>query len=573
MKRVAIYARFSSDLQSDMSIDDQLRICRKKAEGDGWQIVTTYEDRAFTSANMMRPGLQALLEDARAGRFEVVLAESLDRISRDQADLPLIYKQLNYLDISIITLSEGPIGPLQIGVGSIVGSMFMSELARKTRRGLEGRVLAGKSAGGKAYGYDSVKRIDADGNVVAGDRRINEAEAAIVQRIFRDYAKGKSPKKIAYELNKEGIRCPSGESWGPSSIYGNRRRGTGIINNELYIGRLVWNKQRYVRNPATGKRVAKPNPEDQWVISDVPELRIIDQALWDAVKAYQGKLDAKPNYYDKQRPPKLLSYLLKCGVCGGGLSIMAQGRYGCSTARNKGTCDCRLTIRQEVLEEKVLSTLRTRLMDPKLTNIFCDEYVKEINRLRMDANSSRELMNRELEKTEKSIKKLLEAIMDGVDPKLVKDELNGLSSKKDELTMQLQAKPEAPAYIHPKMGERYATAVSELIESLNDPNHRTESATILRQLIEKIVLTPNEDGSALVVDLYGDLAGILQIADNNRQGIKLKPRNELNRKQSSEIEQVENLAKVSETLGGQGFKPRQAKMVAGAGFEPATFRL
>ncbi len=106
----------------------------------------------------------------------------------------------------------------------------------------------------------------------------------------------------------------------------------------------------------------------------------------------------------------------------------------------------------------------------------------------MDANSSRELMNRELEKTEKSIKKLLEAIMDGVDPKLVKDELNGLSAKKDELTMQLQAKPEAPAYIHPKMGERYATAVSELIESLNDPNHRTESATILRQLIEKIDL-------------------------------------------------------------------------------------
>ena len=573
MKRVAIYARYSSKMQSDLSIEDQVRICTRKADQEGWQVVGNYEDRKRTSDDMKRPGLEAMLRDAELGLFDIITAECMDRISRNQAHQPQIYQRLEFVDVKIVTLAEGLIGPLQIGVGSIVGGMHQTELARKTRRGLEGRALAGKSAGGRAYGYECVRQFDSQGNYIPGDRKINEVEAAVVVRIFRDYAKGKSPKKIAYELNVEGVPCPSGKTWGPSSIYGNRRRGTGIINNELYIGRQIWNKQRYVRNPATGKRVAKPNPETEWVLAEVPELRIIDQELWDSVKAYQGELDEKPNYYDKQRPPKLLSYLLKCGVCGGGMSIVAKERYGCSTARNKGTCDCRLTIRQEVVESSVLSALQARLMDPRLTDIFCDEYVKEMNRLRIEANSTRELSIRELDKTEKHIKKLLEAVMNGIDPKLVKDELNNLSAKKDQLTASLEAKPETPAYIHPKMGERYATAVKQLIGSLNDPNHRTESATILRQLIEKIVLTPNEDGSALVVDLYGDLAGILQIADNNRHGIKLKPRNELDRKQNSEIEQVENLARVSGTFGGQGFKPRQAKMVAGAGFEPAAFRL
>ncbi|MFC0243894.1 recombinase family protein [Falsochrobactrum ovis] len=572
MRRVAIYARYSTDLQSDTSIEDQVRICMRFAESKGWQVVQTYSDHAVSGANMMRPGIQALMADARAGQFDIIVAEAQDRLSRDMEDMARLYKHLTYAEQAIHTVSEGHITQMHVGIGGMMSEMYISELRRKTHRGLEGRALAGKCAGGKAYGYNNVRKYDSAGNLIPGDREINTDEAAIVERIFRDYVKGKSPKKIAFELNREGVPCPSGKAWGATTIYGNRQRGTGILNNELYIGRQIWNKQRYVKNPETGKRVAKPNPQDKWVVAEVPDLRIIDQALWDAVKEYQGELDRKLTYQEKQRPPKLLSFLLKCGCCGGGMSIVAKERYGCSTARNKGTCDNRITISQNVLEERVLSALRDKLMNPELTKLFCDEYVAEMNRLRMTANADIVKNQKELEKTEKAIRKLVEAIKNGIDPLLTKDEINDLSAKKDALTVSLNQKEEVPAFIHPRMGERYATAVRELIASLNDPDHRDESAKILRGLIDKIILTPNGDKSALVADLHGDLAGILQIAQGGK-GIKLKPREELNRKQISEIEQVEALTIASETVDFQGLHDVQVKMVAGAGFEPAAFRL
>ena len=83
--------------------------------------------------------------------------------------------------------------------------------------------------------------------------------------------------------------------WGPSTINGNRQRGTGILNNEMYIGRLVWNRLRYVKDPETGKRISRVNPDDKWIVQEVPELRIVERGLWVEVKARQAKLDALPN--------------------------------------------------------------------------------------------------------------------------------------------------------------------------------------------------------------------------------------------------------------------------------------
>ncbi len=140
-----------------------------------------------------------------------------------------------------------------------MGALYLKDLADKTRRGLRGRVEAGKSGGGNSYGYDVVKALTDSGKPERGARRINEREAAIVRQVFSDYAAGISPRAIAHALNKKGIPGPSGNGWGPSTIYGNWRRGTGILNNELYIGHMVWNRQRHVKDPFTGRRQAKPN--------------------------------------------------------------------------------------------------------------------------------------------------------------------------------------------------------------------------------------------------------------------------------------------------------------------------
>ena len=180
------------------------------------------------------------------------------------------------------------------------------------------------------------------------------------------------------------------------TIHGNRQRGTGVLNNELYIGRLVWNRLRYIKDPETGKRVSRLNQEENWIVKEVLDLRIIDQDIWDRVKTRQGEQsaatfgDKKPGWWDRRRPRYLFSGLVKCGVCGGGVVNLNAERVGCASARNKGTCDNKRTLRREILEATILEGLHSHLMDPALYEIFCEEYTRHLNTLRIQNNASLE---------------------------------------------------------------------------------------------------------------------------------------------------------------------------------------
>ena len=566
MNTVAIYARYSSDLQSDTSIEDQLRICHERARREGWTVVAEYVDRQITGSVTHREGLQSMLADARDGKFTIVMAEALDRLSRDQEGTAHIFKRLSFARVKLFTLSEQQVDVLHVGFKGTMNQLFLTELGKKTHRGLEGRVLAGKSAGGVSYGYSIVRQFDASGDPIKGDRVINEDEAAIVRRIFTDYVKGKSPRKIAFELNQAGIAGPRGGEWAASTINGNRKRGTGILNNELYIGLLVWDRQSFDRDPDTGKRVARMNGPEKTKRVPVPELRIIDQELWDAVRTYQASLDRKSGIGEKRRPPRLFSFLLKCGCCAGGMSVVSQDRYGCSTARNKGTCNNHMTIPEAVIQERVFNALQTRLMDPALCDAFCQEYTAHLNATRIAHNASRAQRHKELARVEREIEKLIQSILDGVPGAVLKDRAIELERRKNELTALLETTEDAPVLIHPKMGDRYNEAVRKLIGSLNDTNHRDESAKIMRRLIDRIVLTPDEAKGALTLDLIGDLAGILQMADKKGSGKLFNPDAELDDVQQAEIERAKEL------VGSLGSDAKES-MVAGVGFEPTTFRL
>src|SRR5262245_32919991 len=227
MIRAVIYARYSSDNQRDASIEDQVRQCQARIEQEGWQIAKIYSDHAISGATTLRPGYQKMLEDGRAGRFEVLVAEALDRLSRDQENIAGLFKQLSFAGVRLITLSEGEVGELHVGLKGTMNALFLKDLAQKTRRGLEGRIRQGKSAGGRCFGYDVLANLDSAGQPVHGERCINQNEAAVVRRIFEEFATGRSPKAIAGVLNKEAVPGPAGSTWGPSTIYGNWRRGTG----------------------------------------------------------------------------------------------------------------------------------------------------------------------------------------------------------------------------------------------------------------------------------------------------------------------------------------------------------
>ena len=559
MIRAALYARYSSDLQSAASIDDQFRVCREHVERSGWTIAGGYRDAAASGASMiLRPGIQTLLEDARRGAFDVVVAEALDRVSRDQADVAALFKHLQFAGVMIVTLAEGEISELHVGLKGTMNALFLKDLAAKTHRGLRGRVEQGRSGGGLCYGYDVVKATNDAGEPIRGERTINEQEASVVRRVFRDFAAGVSPRAIAQRLNNEGIPGPSGRLWNDSTIRGHAKRGTGLLNNELYIGRLVWNRLRYVKNPETGKRVSRLNPPEQWIVTDVPELRIVDDALWQAVKDRQGELaekhatviaavrQARANRLNgTHRPRHLLSGLLECGICGGSYSMRGQDRYGCSNHVMNGSCANGRGIRRAVLEERVLAGLKEKLMAPEAAAEAMRAWAEETNRLNRERRASGEADRQELAAVKKKMAAMIDVIEDGGYVRGMVDRLRKLEARQDELEAKLAAAPVTVPDVHPNIADIYRRKVERLAAALVNPGERDEAAAAIRGLIERIVLTPGVAWGETDAKLVGDLATILEwtgAGDRRRQA-------------------------------GAQVPKMSVSVVAGVGFEPTTFRL
>jgi hypothetical protein len=298
-------------------------------------------------------------------------------------------------------------------------------------------------------------------------------------------------------------------------------------------------------------------------------MRIIDQALWDAAKERQGSLvshreaEREDGFWDRRRPRYLFSGLLKCGVCGGGFSKISADHFGCSTARNKGTCTNLASIRRDELEGAVLDGLQHRLMDPALCEIFAEEYARHVKAIHVKQSAALEGCRSELVKVRKEIERLIDAIVGGVPGAQVKDRLAKLEGRKAELEARLDATDAPPVAIHPNIGKYYRKQVGELREALNDPDRRAEAVTLIRTLVDRIVLTPQEKGKGtrrLSIDLVGAIAGILAMSAQT----KAAPVSRGGRSQAK---------LVAGTRLQHKLQAEQVKLVAGVGFEPTTFRL
>ncbi len=545
--RAVIYARYSSNNQSSASIEDQVRQCKTRIEREGWTLIQVYSDAAISGATTLRPGYQKLLEHARAGAFDVVVAEALDRLSRDQADVATLYKQLSFHGIKLMTLAEGEISELHVGLKGTMNALYLKDLAQKTHRGLEGRVRQGKSGGGICYGYKTVEGK-------TGERRIDPDEAVVIRRIFVDFSKGKSPRSIARALNAEGIPGPHGRQWRDTAIRGHLQRGTGVLNNELYIGRLVWNRLRYIKDPDTGKRVSRRNPKSDWIVQEVPQLRIIDDDLWQTVKVRQDEIAARPgvqkiknsHFWERRRAQHLLTGLVFCGDCSGGFAAVGRDYLACSAARGRGTCTNRRSIRRHDLENVILDGLKKRLMAPDLVAEFILAFTQEINSARAGVDQARKRQEQELAGVTRKLDGLIEAIAEGFRAEGLQQKLAELEARKTELVDLLSGPAPAPTRLHPNLAELYRRKVSELEAALADPEIRDEALAILRPLIDKVVLRPQETG--FEIELTGEIVAMVALGQESRMS-------------------KANAAALGGTAAGS------VKVVAGAGFEPATFRL
>ena len=278
----------------------------------------------------------------------------------------------------------------------------------------------------------------------------------------------------------------------------------------------------------------------------VPELRIVDDELWNQVKARQVEMrrvtsNGDPKRFNRARRPKyLFSGLTKCAECGGGYVMYWRDRLACFGARSRGTCTNRLTISRQEVEERVLVALRDKLMRRDLFEEFCREVRARVESAADGAPREPVEWPDELAGVEREIRKLIQAIKDGVSALSIKDELLSLEARKAELQSRLEA-PEMPELLHPRMSDVYREKVGSLCLALESEESRTGAAEAIRALIEAIVLEP--DGERLKITLKGDLAGMLSAARDSKRS------------------------------PDTGDLLVQIKLVAGAGFEPATFGL
>jgi site-specific DNA recombinase len=543
MTRVALYARYSSDNQRDASIEDQLRQCRERAAREGWTVVETYSDRAISGASLVRSGIQSLLADAQGDRFDMVLSEALDRISRDQEDVAGVFKRLRFAGVQIVTLSEGEINELHVGLKGTMNALFLKDLAIKTHRGIRGRVEAGKVGGGNAYGYRVVHQLDARGEPIRGEREIIEEQAEVVRRIFREYVAGKGPQRIAADLNRDGIPSPTGKRWNDSTIRGNRIVSSGILNCELYIGVIRWNRQKKLKNPDTGRSAYRMNPESEWIRSEAPELRIIPQELWDAAKARQDELTAlyktqieasrertrgmrtrNGNLNATHRPRTLLSGLVFCACCGGSYGRRGQDRYACTNHVLGNGCDNARTVSRSVLETRVLTGLRERMMTPEMAKEAMRAYAQETNRLNRERRSTADATRRELADTEKAIAEIVRVIEQGGWHRALSDRLTELETKQDALTARLLDDPQDVPDIHPGIAETFRRRIERLTAALDHPDDALEATAAIREVIDRIVITPGPTRRDFTATLQGELGKILDwIECTGKPGYKPAP--------------------------------------------------
>ena len=512
---MAIYARYSSKIQNPLSVADQVALCRKligREFGCNPGEAAVFSDHELTGATDRRGGLEALLEAAERKEFDVVVAEGLDRVTRSLKDVAAIYEWMKYHEVAMHTAHEGRVTWLHVGFKGTMNAIHLDDMKDKIRRGQRARAEEGRHPSCCAYGYRLVRGVvDSKGRNINGLREINPAPAAVVRRIFEEFATGKSSKAIARDPNSDGIPPPRGAIWRMSGINGKESRGEGILRNELYRGVLVYNRTRHVINPVTKRRQVKINPESDWIRSSVPHLRIVDDALWEKVQsmlrqprkshtttpAKQRAASRRPSrrksHFHNIQP---LTGLVCCGVCGGLAHVASHGRYVCAAARYTKACRNTRGKRTPEIGTAVFEALSNSLK--KQTDLF-----SRVNALVDKERERQTKLNDEIAELDARIDQMLKLIEKRLVTERAFDRMaeleKALATAKDEMR-DVPSLPTSENCVRRTLARGLKRMEMDL---RNDPRP-AYLRDALRQVVEKIALVPIDcrpSGSTLSIRL------------------------------------------------------------------------
>jgi site-specific DNA recombinase len=538
---LAAYIRYSSELQDETSLLDQLTRCREAARRLGGYIPDelVFSDPAISGQSMTnRPGLQRLLrlsKEKPAPRFQGVLFDDTSRLARNLEELIHIYKVLKHRQVFLYFASTGldsRVAGFDYGLtfSGMIDEQFIAKLREAIRRGMKGQISRGYTPGGPHYGYDHVPDEDKTQIGLYGRPKVrgvwrikNKEEAENIHRVFQMRADGHAHGSIARGLDADAVPLPRDgkkrhiHSWSAAMV-------RGILLNDLYRGTVIWGRTENVKDPETRRIEARPRPKSEWVIEQWEDLRIISDELWAAAHkqserfGQRGKESRGGSDRTQHSRGYIFSTQLGCGACAGSYVIASgkypSARYGCWVHRDKGNAGCSngVTISQASLETQFLTRIATTLQSPE----FFEEIAREFNRqlssaiaagsaLAVEGTQDGEKLEKELAALEKEISMLAEGFAkSGSD--ILLGNIKTRESRRVKIRGILAAskKPSLPNIESEAAKAFLKRQFESLVETLR-ADGETAKRQIAKLLDKKLVLTPETRNGEVVLVVTGDL--------------------------------------------------------------------
>ncbi len=537
--RCAVYSRYSSDRQSPCSIADQNRKCVQFAAAREWTVLEDYifADAATTGTISDRAGLQKLLTaaESKPRPFDVILVDDSSRLSRKLSDALQFSERLKFAGVRLVFVSQGfdsdsEQSDILIAVHGITDSQYIRELSKKTFRGLEGRVLQSLHHGGNVFGYRSVPiedptRRDQYGRpLITGARlQVDPEEAKIIRKLFHLYADGFSIKSVTKQLNSEHVQSPRPRpgrehSWAPSSV-------KNILENRRYIGVVTYGRTKKIRNPQTGKRIYRRKPESEWIKVASPEQRIVSDELWNAVQArlrfvneaYGDRAGRRGGLLNSRSASSryIFSGLLKCGTCGGSITITSgagkrhrAADYGCPAREFRGTCSNTRRIPSDVLEKQLLAKLQHDVLSQAAIDYVFQQLEARLSQHLARVGGNLEDMGRRRAKLETELRNLTSVVAGGMDSPSLRQGITEREAEISALTAKTLGRGKNSVQTQIRdLRKRVAADLGDLRALLSTRDNAAAMRMELAKHVKEIVMLPGQKAGEIKYKGTWDLLG------------------------------------------------------------------
>lgn len=491
MKTAVAYARFSTDMQREESIDAQFRAIEEFCKRNEIIILSKFHDKGISGTTDERPQFQQMISFVENNKVDYVIVHKLDRFSRSKYDSAVYKQKIKQRGTRVLSVLENlDDSPESVILESVLEGMseyYSKNLSREVKKGMKENALKAQFNGGTPpLGFN----IDENKKYI-----INEYEAEAVRIIFDMYIKGFSYNDIINTLNEKGYKTKRGKDFGKNSLY-------EILGNEKYIGNYLFGGENYDRfNKAKRNWHNKKLREDMIIIEDaIPA--IIDKLTWSKAMQRREENKKKSGSY-KAKKIYLLSGLVFCEKCGGSMTgscrTNASGTEYLYYKCNNKNCKSK-SIRADKLEMEIIHVVNNVLFHTDNINVIVNSVEKYLQSC--NSNIDVENIKKEIIETEKKLEKLVEAIMHGIDSFTISKKIEELENKKHTLINLLQVETNKNIGFDKKDILNFFTKHNKISQFKKE-----EQKIILKTLIDKITIAPPKVRLYLKMFKNVDLSG------------------------------------------------------------------